>query len=80
MLEGYHLFVGGGCGPEQNVGREVLRDVLASDVGPVLERLFRAYVEGRQTGGSGPESFQQFTVRQSVDALRELLKEEAAAV
>ena len=79
MVEGYHLYVGGGCGPEQDIGREVLRDVVAEDLGPVLERMFRAYQERRCGGADAPESFQAFTRRHTVEELRELLQPEAAA-
>ena len=55
MVEGYHLYVGGGCGPEQGIGRELFRDVVAGDVGPVLERIFRAYQERRRRRRRGPD-------------------------
>ena len=31
MVEGYHIFVGGGYGTEQEIGREIYRDVQAED-------------------------------------------------
>ena len=37
MVEGYHLFLGGGYGAEQDVGREIYRDVKAEDA-PVVDR------------------------------------------
>jgi ferredoxin-nitrite reductase len=74
MVEGYHLFVGGGCGPEQNVGREVLRDVVAADVARVLEGLFKAYLERRVRSDGATESFQGFTRRHTVEALREMMQ------
>jgi len=81
MVEGYHVYVGGGCGPEQGIGRELLRDVVASEVGPLLERMFRAYQQRRHNVGDGgtPESVLEFTRRHSVEELRELLQPEAAA-
>jgi ferredoxin-nitrite reductase len=78
MVEGYHLFVGGGCGPEQNVGREVLRDVVAADVPRVLEGLFRSYLQHRRGAGAAPESFHEFTRRHGVEALREMTQREGA--
>src|SRR3954451_25011001 len=49
-VEGYHLFVGGGYGPEQGVGRELLRDVKSDEAPAVIERLLRAYLERRESG------------------------------
>ena len=68
-VEGYHLFVGGGFGDRQKLGREVLRDVPADEAPRVLERLLGAYMAGRD---SQKESFQAFTARHSVEALRAL--------
>jgi ferredoxin-nitrite reductase len=81
MVEGYHVYVGGGYGPGQGIGRELLRDVAAADVGPLLERLFRGYQERRngRDGGPAPESLLEFTRRQSVEELRDLLQPEPAA-
>jgi ferredoxin-nitrite reductase len=80
MVEGYHVYVGGGCGPEQGIGRELLRDVVASDVGPLLGRLFRVYQDHRRNdrNGATAESFLEFTRRHSVEELRHLLQPEAA--
>ena len=68
MVEGYHVYVGGGFGDDAELAREVLRDVPAAEVGPALERLLRAYVEGRRDEG---EPFPHFTRRHSVERLRE---------
>jgi ferredoxin-nitrite reductase len=70
--EGYHLFVGGGFGERRELAREVLRDIPADEVPLAVERLLRAYLKN----GAG-ESFQAFTRRHSVEALRALAKENA---
>jgi ferredoxin-nitrite reductase len=67
VLEGYHLFVGGGFGEQRQLGREVLRDIPAAGVPRVIERLLRAYLAGR---AGKAESFHQFARRQSTDALK----------
>ena len=66
--------------PEQGIGRELLRDVVASDVGPLLGRLFRVYQDHRRNdrNGATAESFLEFTRRHSVEELRHLLQPEAA--
>ena len=66
-LEGYHLFAGGGFGEQRQLGREVLRDIPATEVPRVIERLLRAYLAGR---ASNSESFHQFAKRQSTHALK----------
>ena len=69
MIEGYHLYVGGGCGDDRHIARELLRDVPAAESGPVIERLLRAYLQLR----TGDESFPEFTRRHAVGQLQELL-------
>ena len=69
MIEGYHLFVGGGHGTDQHLAREVVRDIPAPEAGPAIERILRAYVERRH---NTDESFPEFTRRHTVDQLRDL--------
>ncbi|HYY60709.1 MAG TPA: hypothetical protein VE756_04905, partial [Burkholderiales bacterium] len=67
QLEGYHVYVGGGFAEQRALGREVLRDVPADEIPRVLERLLRAYLDGR---ASNDESFHDFAKRQTPEALR----------
>ena len=68
MVEGYHLFVGGGYGHDAEIGRELYRDVTSTELPLVLERILNGYLQHR----AGPaESFHQFVVRQSVDELKQ---------
>jgi ferredoxin-nitrite reductase len=76
MIEGYHVYVGGGSGDDRHIAREILRDVPAADAGPVIERILRAYVQLRR---SEAESFPEFTRRHTEDQLRELVTGSAAA-
>ncbi len=46
-VEGYHLFAGGGFGPDADVGQEVYHDLKADDVPQTVERLLKAYVAYR---------------------------------
>jgi ferredoxin-nitrite reductase len=71
IVEAYHVFVGGGYGDRQDVGREVYRDVTAADAPAVVERMLRAYLGHRQ----GPaETFQQFVKRYPTEKLREMFE------
>ncbi len=75
MVEGYHVFVGGGYGEEQHIGREVFRSVTAVDAPAVIERMLRAYLETRL----GPEEeFNAFVKRYPTDRLRELFEKQVA--
>ncbi len=66
--QGYHVFVGGGAGPEQALGREIVRDVPQPELAPLLERLLRGYLNQRREA----ESFHDFTTRHSAEELRAL--------
>ncbi len=64
-IEGYHVYLGGGFGARRELAREVMRDVPATEVPEVLERMLREYLDGR---ASAQESFQAFTRRRSLAA------------
>src|SRR5206468_7996714 len=46
-VEGYHVHVGGGYGSNQQIGRELFRDVVADDVAPLVERMLNAWSSNR---------------------------------
>ena len=75
MVEGYHVFVGGGYGAEQAIGRELIRNVQAAELPGVVERLLLAYRENR---ASPAETFREFTSRIPVERLRQLSDQPAA--
>jgi ferredoxin-nitrite reductase len=68
LVEGYDLHVGGGAGPEQRIGRPILRQVAAERLGPVVLALLRAWMRDRAPG----ETFQEFTARHEDAALAAL--------
>ena len=74
MVEGYDVFIGGGAGAEQRLGRPLFRAVPFPQLAPKLERVLRAYLAHRC---GSEESFREFSERHSVEALTELI--EAAA-
>jgi ferredoxin-nitrite reductase len=75
-VEGYHILVGGGFGPDAALGREIYRDVKAADAPPVVERMLKAYLAHR---ASAAESFAAFTRRHEVDALKDMFAAEGPA-
>jgi len=71
-VDGYHIFVGGGFGRHQTLGRQIFTAVAADELPKTLERILRAYLKHRQ----GHESFQQFSTRHDVGRLQELFSGE----
>ena len=74
-VEGYHLFTGGGFGPEAEIGQEVYRDLKAEDTPKTVERLLKAYLANRT---SSDETFFTFARRHDGEALRKLADAEVA--
>lgn len=73
MVEGYHLFVGGGYGSQQQIAQEVHRNVPASEAPAVIERMLRAYLSHRRDDN---ETFAAFVRRLPGDALLKLFHAE----
>jgi ferredoxin-nitrite reductase len=73
-VEGYHVHVGGGFGPEAAIAPEIYRDVKAEDAPRLVERMLKAYLAHR---ASPQESFLAFTRRHDIAALRSLIDGEA---
>src|SRR5262249_27400324 len=66
-VEGFHLFVGGGFGPDQAIGRELYRDVPADRCPVLLERILHAYLANR---GDPQEIFRASARRHEVTAIK----------
>jgi ferredoxin-nitrite reductase len=75
-VEGYHLYAGGGFGPDADIGQEVFRDIRAEDAPKTVERLLKAYLANR---ASADETFLAFSRRHDGEALRKLAEAEIAA-
>ncbi len=71
-VEGYHVFVGGGFGEKQAVGRQVFTGVAFGDLKLTLEKMLRAYLRHRSDG----EEFQAFTTRHDLNALQAMFSNE----
>jgi ferredoxin-nitrite reductase len=74
-VEGYHVFAGGGFGPDADLGQEVYRDIRAEEAPRTIERLLKAYLKNRASPG---ETFLAFSRRHDGEALRRLAEAEAS--
>jgi ferredoxin-nitrite reductase len=72
-VEGYHILVGGGFGPDASLARDLYQDVKAEDVPTTVERMLTTYMARR----SDRESFQGFTRRHDAQALATMFAEGA---
>jgi ferredoxin-nitrite reductase len=71
--EGYHLFAGGGFGPDAEIGQEVYHDLNAEDAPQTVEKLLKAYLAHRS---SPSETFLTFARRHDGETLRKLAEAE----
>jgi ferredoxin-nitrite reductase len=69
--DGYHLFVGGGFGRNQTMGRQIYSGLTFKELPSTVEKILRAYLKYRQ----GRETFQQFSTRHEVGRLQEMFAE-----
>ncbi|MST00098.1 MAG: hypothetical protein EXS29_02140 [Pedosphaera sp.] len=71
-VEGYHVFVVGGFGKSQAVGRQMFQGVSFESLKPTLEKMLHGYLKHRQPG----EGFQTFTNRHDLGKLQEIFSNE----
>ena len=64
--DGYHVFVGGGFGKYQAVGRQLFSGVSATEIFITMEKMLGVYLKRRE----GCETFQQFTTRHDLNTLQ----------
>src|SRR5271155_2137964 len=74
QVEGYHIHVGGGFGPDAMCGREIFHDVKAEDAPKTVERVLKTYLAHR---AAAQESFLTFTRRHELDALKIMCEQES---
>jgi len=74
-VEGYHILVGGGFGPNATLGRELYRDVVAQEAPRTIERILKTYLAHR---AAPEETFLAFARRHEIDALKAMTEREAA--
>ncbi|MGM4922535.1 NirA family protein [Tardiphaga sp. 804_B3_N1_9] len=75
-VDGFHIFTGGGFGPQADVGQEVYQNVKSEDAPVVVERLLKAYLANR---ASPDETFLTFSRRRDAASLRKLADEQVSA-
>src|SRR5215218_7566289 len=75
-VDGFHVFTGGGFGPQAEMGQEVFHDVTAEDAPVYVERLLKAYVSHRT---SPDETFLSFARRHDGETLRKLADAEVSS-
>jgi ferredoxin-nitrite reductase len=74
-VDGYHLFAGGGFGPDADIGQEVYHDLKAEEAPAFVERLLKAYMSNRS---SPNETFLTFARRHDGASLRKLADAEVS--
>jgi len=74
-VEGYHLFAGGGFGPDADLGQEIYHDVKAEDAPKTVEKLLKAYLTHRS---AKDETFLSFARRHDGETLRKLADAETS--
>jgi ferredoxin-nitrite reductase len=74
-VEGYHLHVGGGFGPQAGLARELIRDVKAEDAPALVEHLLKSYLAHR---ASAQETFLDFARRHEIAALKAMTLKDSA--
>jgi ferredoxin-nitrite reductase len=74
-VEGYHVLVGGGFGPDAALGREIFHDVKAEHAPKTVERMLKSYLAHR---ASPDETFLAFTRRHEVEQLKTMFDMEPA--
>jgi ferredoxin-nitrite reductase len=72
-VEGYHILVGGGFGPDAALAREINHDVPSEKAPRAVERLLKAYLTHRSAPS---ETFLAFARRHEVAALKEMAEAE----
>jgi ferredoxin-nitrite reductase len=64
--DGYHVFIGGGFGANQAVGRQIFSGVTVEDLKTTLEKMLKGYLRRRAPG----ETFQKFAARHDLNTLQ----------
>jgi ferredoxin-nitrite reductase len=70
--EAYHVFIGGGFGTNQAVGRQVFSSIHFEELKTTLEKMLKGFLRHREPG----ETFQRFTQRQDLNTLQVIFSNE----
>jgi ferredoxin-nitrite reductase len=74
-VDGFHIFTGGGFGPQADVGQEIYQNIKSEDAPVVVERLLKAYLANRASPG---ETFLTFARRHDAETLRKFADQVSA--
>ena len=77
VVEGYHVYVGGGYGDDQHLGRELFRSVAATDAPAVIEAMLRVYLDRR---AATDDSFNDFVRQHPTDTLAAWFRESQTVI
>jgi ferredoxin-nitrite reductase len=69
-VEGFHVYVGGGFGPDAGIARELYRDVKIEDCPRLVEHILRAYLAARS---DDQETFLAFARRHETASLKAMV-------
>jgi len=75
-VDGYHVLVGGGYGPDGTMARELYQNVKAEDAPQTVERILKAYVANRS---SASETFVDFAKRNQIETIKQMADAEVAS-
>ncbi len=76
MVEGYHVFVGGGYGERREIGRQIATSIVFDELPPLIEQLLVAW----QTQRAAPaDNFQTWAVSKSTDELNAIAQPQLIA-
>ncbi len=73
MVEGYHIYIGGGYAEKQSIGRELYRDIVATDLPRRLETILKGYMAHRR---DEEELFDDFVRKHSTRDLKDFFDHE----
>ena len=71
VVEGYHLYVGGGYGEERDIARELYQSIPATEVPFVVERMLKNFQDART---SVDETFNDFVRGRGIEELKALFE------
>lgn len=66
--ESYHVFIGGGFGTNQALGRQIFNAISAGELPDLVEKMLKGYLRHREDG----ETFSAFTRRHEIGRLQEI--------
>jgi ferredoxin-nitrite reductase len=76
LVEGYHVFVGGGYGDNREIGRQLAASVAFDDLPPLIEQLLIAWQTQRL---SSTERFQAWVAGKSIEELQAIAQPQLIA-